>query len=73
MMKEIVFDKFYQLYQKESLSVLDVRGVEELDNEQLHYVICKSGMRSACAYQFLEEYGYKAINVQGGMTAFENL
>ena len=73
MMKEIVFDKFYQLYQKESLSVLDVRGVEELNNEQLHYVICKSGMRSACAYQFLEEHGYKAINVQGGMTAFENL
>ena len=73
MMKEIVFDKFYQLYQKESLSVLDVRGVEELDNEQLHYVICKSGMRSACAYQFLEEHGYKVINVQGGMTAFENL
>ena len=73
MMKEIVFDKFYQLYQKESLSVLDVRGVEELDNEQLHYVICKSGMRSARACQFLEEQGYKIINVQGGMTAFENL
>ncbi|WP_000659264.1 rhodanese-like domain-containing protein [Streptococcus mitis] len=72
-MKEIVFDKFYQLYQKESLSVLDVREVEELDKDQLHYVICKSGMRSACAYQFLEEHGYKAINVQGGMTAFENL
>ena len=73
MMKEIVFDKFYQGYQKESLSVLDVRGVEELDNEQLHYVICKSGMRSARACQFLEEQGYKIINVQGGMTAFENL
>ena len=73
MMKEIVFDKFYQLYQKESLSVLDVRGVEELDNEQLHYVICKSGMRSARACQFLEEQGYKIINVQGGMTAFEEL
>ena len=73
MMKEIVFDKLYQLYQKESLYVLDAREVEELDNEQLHYVICKSGMRSACAYQFLEEHGYKAINVQGGMTAFENL
>ena len=73
MMKEIVFDKFYQLYQKESLSVLDVREVEELDKDQLHYVICKSGMRSACAYQFLEEHGYKAINVQGDMTAFENL
>ena len=73
MMKEIVFDKFYQLYQKESLYVLDAREVEELDNEQLHYVICKSGMRSARACQFLEEHGYKTINVQGGMTAFENL
>ena len=73
MMKEIVFDKFYQLYQKESLSVLDVRGVEELDNEQLHYVICKSGMRSARACQFLEEHGYKVINVQDGMMAFEEL
>ena len=33
-MKEISFDEFYQLYQKESLSVLDVREVEEF--EALH-------------------------------------
>lgn len=46
---------------------------EQLDKEQLHYVICKSGMRSARACQFLEGHGYKVINVQGGMTAFENL
>ena len=46
---------------------------EQLDKEQLHYVICKSGMRSARACQFLEEHGYEVINVQGGMTAFENL
>ena len=95
-MKEIVFDEFYQLYQKESLSVLDVREVEEfetlhlesahnlplsqladsydqLDKDQLYYVICKSGMRSARACQFLAEKGYDVINVQGGMTAFENL
>lgn len=72
-MKKIIFDKFYQLYQKESISVLDVRGVEELYNEQLYYVICKSGMRSARACQFLAEQGYDVINVQGGMTAFENL
>ena len=95
-MKEISFDEFYQLYQKGSLPVLDVREVEEfetlhlegaqnlplsqladiydqLDKDQLHYVICKSGMRSARACQFLEEHGYKTINVQGGMTAFENL
>ena len=90
------FDAFYQLYQNSSLSVLDVREVEEfemlhlegarnlplsqladtyeqLDKDQLYYVICKSGMRSARACQFLAEQGYGVINVQGGMTAFENL
>ena len=71
MMKEIVFDKFYQLYQKESLYVLDAREVEELDNEQLHYVICKSGIRSAHACQFLTEKGYDVINVPAGMDALE--
>ena len=93
-MKEITFNDFYQLYQKESLSVLDVREVDEfealhlegaqnlplsqladtydqLDKEQLHYVICKSGMRSARACQFLSEQGYEVINVQGGMDALE--
>ena len=95
-MKEITFNDFYQLYQNEQLSLVDVREVEEfealhlegahnlplsqltdtydqLDKDLLHYVICKSGMRSARACQFLAEQGYKVINVQGGMTAFENL
>ena len=95
-MKEIAFDEFYQLYQKESLSVLDVREVEEfqtlhlegaqnlplsqladtydqLDKDLLYYVICKSGVRSARACQFLAEQGYDVINVQGGMMTFENL
>lgn len=95
-MKEISFDEFYQLYQNEKLSLVDVREVEEfetlhlegaqnlplsqladiydqLDKDLLHYVICKSGMRSARACQFLAEQGYDVINVQGGMTAFENL
>ena len=93
-MKEITFNNFYQLYQKESLSVLDVREVEEfealhlegarnfplsqltdtfeqLDKDNLYYVICKSGMRSARACQFLAEQGYEVINVQGGMDALE--
>ena len=93
-MKEITFNDFYQLYQKESLSVLDVREVEEfealhlegahnyplsqladtyeqLDKDNHYYVICKSGMRSARACQFLAEQGYEVINVQGGMDAFE--
>ena len=95
-MKEITFNDFYQLYQNSSLSVLDVREVDEfeslhlegarnlplsqladtyeqLDKDQLYYVICKSGMRSARACQFLAEQDYDVINVQGGMTAFENL
>ncbi|ANR75453.1 rhodanese-like domain-containing protein [Streptococcus sp. oral taxon 064] len=46
---------------------------EQLDKDQLYYMICKSGMRSARACQFLAEQGYEVINVQGGMTAFENL
>ena len=95
-MKEITFNDFYQLYQNEQLSLVDVREVEEfetlhlegaqnlplsqltdtydqLDKDLLHYVICKSGMRSARACQFLAEQGYDVVNVQGGMTAFENL
>ena len=93
-MNEITFDDFYQFYQKESLSVLDVREVEEfetlhlegarnlplsqladtyeqLDKTQPYYVICKSGIRSARACQFLAEHGYEVVNVQGGMDAFE--
>lgn len=93
-MKEISFDEFYQLYQNEQLSLVDVREVEEfealhlegarnfplsqladtykqLEKNQLYYVICKSGMRSALACQFLAEQGYEVINVQGGMDALE--
>ena len=93
-MKEITFNNFYQLYQKEALSVLDVREVEEfealhledarnfplsqladtyeqLDKTQPYYVICKSGIRSARACQFLAEQGYEVINVKGRMDALE--
>ena len=93
-MKEISFDEFYQLYQNEQLSLVDVREVEEfealhlegarnfplsqladtykqLEKDQLYYVICKSGMRSARACHFLAEQGYEVINVQGGMDALE--
>ena len=95
-MKEITFNDFYQLYQNEQLSLVDVREVDEFESlhlegarnlplsqladtyeqlvkDQLYFVICKSGMRSARACQFLAEQGYDVINVQGGMTAFENL
>ena len=44
---------------------------EVLDKNQTYYVICKSGIRSARACQFLAEQGYEVINVQGGMDALE--
>ena len=44
---------------------------KQLEKDQLYYVICKSGMRSARACQFLTEQGYEVINVQGGMDALE--
>ena len=44
---------------------------EQLDKTQPYYVICKSGIRSARASQFLAEQGYEVINVQGGMDALK--
>ena len=44
---------------------------DQLDKAQPYYVICKSGIRSARACQYLAEQGYKVVNVQGGMDAFE--
>ena len=44
---------------------------DQLDKDLLHYVICKAGVRSAHACQFLAEQGYEVINVQGGMDALE--
>lgn len=93
-MKEIAFDAFYQLYQNDQLSLVDVREAEEfetlhlegarnfplgqladtydqLDKNQTYYIICKSGIRSARAYQFLVEKGYDVVNVAAGMDAFE--
>ncbi|VTS69924.1 rhodanese-related sulfurtransferase [Streptococcus australis] len=44
---------------------------EKLDKHQTYYVICKSGVRSAQACQFLAEKGYDVVNVAAGMDAFE--
>ena len=62
-MKEIVFDKFYQLYQKEFLSVLDVREVEEFGTLRLEGLITnlsvnwpismKSWTRISCIMPFV--------------------
>jgi rhodanese-related sulfurtransferase len=35
------------------------------------YVLCHSGGRSARVTQFLEQQGYDAVNIDGGITAWE--
>ena len=44
---------------------------EQLGKNQTYYIICKSGIRSAQACQFLVEKGYDVVNVASGMDAFE--
>ncbi|MFD1177421.1 rhodanese-like domain-containing protein [Paenibacillus puldeungensis] len=42
----------------------------ELDPEQEHVVVCRSGGRSAMACELLSEGGYNVINMVGGMLAW---
>lgn len=47
--------------------------VDELDKNLEYIIVCRSGRRSAQATSFLEENGYKATNMEGGMLAWEVL
>ncbi len=38
-----------------------------LDQGETYYIICHSGVRSVSACDFLQEQGFKAVNVEGGM------
>ncbi|UOY93554.1 rhodanese-like domain-containing protein [Ectobacillus sp. JY-23] len=43
----------------------------EIDKEQEHIMVCRSGARSGRASAFLTEKGYKVKNMSGGMLAWE--
>lgn len=45
--------------------------VHELDKSKEYIIVCRSGARSGRATQFLEYYGYKVTNMNGGMLAWE--
>jgi rhodanese-related sulfurtransferase len=47
--------------------------LSELDRNGPLYVICESGSRAFQACQFLQQHGYQAINVHGGMTAYRSV
>ncbi|MGD6801745.1 rhodanese-like domain-containing protein [Rossellomorea vietnamensis] len=45
--------------------------MNELDKSQEYIIVCRSGGRSGRACQFLESQGYRVINMNGGMLAWE--
>ncbi|EDL66791.1 rhodanese-like domain-containing protein [Bacillus sp. SG-1] len=45
--------------------------MNELDKSKEYIMVCRSGGRSGQACQFLENQGYKVINMTGGMLAWE--
>ncbi|UOQ86379.1 rhodanese-like domain-containing protein [Gracilibacillus salinarum] len=46
--------------------------LDEFDQNQHYYMICRSGARSGRATEYLEANGIKATNMTGGMLAWED-
>lgn len=45
--------------------------METLDIDKEYVFICRSGMRSMNVCKYLDEQGFKTVNVEGGMMAWE--
>lgn len=52
------------------LGLLEFR-MNELDKAKEYIMVCRSGGRSGQATKFLESYGYRVVNMTGGMLAWE--
>jgi rhodanese-related sulfurtransferase len=46
-------------------------AAEKLDKEKEYILVCRSGRRSLNAAKYLEEQGFKALNMSGGMLKWE--
>lgn len=44
---------------------------EELDKSKAYILVCKGGVRSANACEYLEEQGFDVTNLEGGMMAYD--
>ncbi|MDF2557122.1 MAG: sulfurtransferase [Bacillales bacterium] len=42
----------------------------ELSKDKEYFIICRSGARSLRVCEFLQENGYKVVNIAGGMNAW---
>jgi rhodanese-related sulfurtransferase len=49
-----------------------VERVDELPADEILYVICASGVRSARVVEYLEGRDYRAVNVEGGTYAWSD-
>lgn len=45
--------------------------VEELDKSKEYIVVCKGGVRSANACEYLEAQGFQVTNLEGGMMSYD--
>lgn len=46
-------------------------NVDELDKSKAYIVVCKGGVRSANACEFLEAQGLDVTNLEGGMMSYD--
>lgn len=45
--------------------------LKELDPSKEYIIVCHSGYRSSMACQYLEENGFQATNLEGGMESYD--
>ncbi|WP_337019589.1 rhodanese-like domain-containing protein [Oceanobacillus massiliensis] len=46
-------------------------AVSELDKDKEYIMVCRSGARSMKASMFMDEQGFKVLNMKGGMLNWE--
>ncbi|WP_138417371.1 rhodanese-like domain-containing protein [Aquibacillus sediminis] len=46
--------------------------LDEIDKDEHHFMVCRSGGRSGNACAFLTDKGYDVTNMQGGMLDWED-
>ena len=44
---------------------------DKLAADNLYYIVCRSGVRSQRAGEYLESQGYRVVNVEGGMLEWD--
>lgn len=46
--------------------------LNEIDKNQTHYMVCRSGNRSGKASSYMEQHGFEVINMSGGMLEWDS-